>query len=535
MRVAKVIRINCCCLYSLRVQNLKFSSYVNAPAADFSTNYNSISLSTTLQQYIDSDSPSLGFKLHSHILKVGYLLDRNLTIKLLILYLKSGLLISARRLFDEMSDPSLSAYNYLFNAYVKHGKTAQIFDLVRQMPHFPDSFTHSLILKAWASIPAPLFFVCDIGRQVHAQILKSDGLVDVILSAALIDTYVKSERLPYARAVFNSLLVRNAICSTSLICGYLNSGYLEDAELLFKEIAEKDDVVFNAMIEGYSKSIATAKKSLEVFMEMQRQSYSPTISTFSSLIGACSLLTTVEIGQQVQSHLMKTKYFTDVKIGSALIDMYSKCGRIGDARRIFDYMPEKNIFSWTSMIDGYGKNGKPIEVIKLFTKLQVETRIKPNYVTFLCAISSCAHAGYVGKGWEIFGSMERDYSLKPRMEHYACMVDLLGRSGNVKQAWEFVMSMPEKPNSDVWAALLSSCRLHGETEMASVAAKELFKLCANKRPGSYIALSDSLAAVGRWDSVNEVRERMKQRGISKDTGLSWTGTHGLKQFCAGLS
>ncbi|CAO2823551.1 unnamed protein product [Amaranthus hypochondriacus] len=115
------------------------------------------------------------------------------------------------------------------------------------------------------------------------------------------------------------------------------------------------------------------------------------------------------------------------------------------------------------------------------------------------------------------------------------MVDLFGRSGNVKQAWEFVMSMPEKPNSDVWAALLSSCRLHGETEMASVAAKELFQLCANKRPGSYIALSDFLAAAGRWDSVNEVRERMKQRGISKDTGLSWTGTHGLKQFCAALS
>ncbi|KAL0305661.1 UNVERIFIED_CONTAM: Pentatricopeptide repeat-containing protein, mitochondrial, partial [Sesamum radiatum] len=50
--------------------------------------------------------------------------------------------------------------------------------------------------------------------------------------------------------------------------------------------------------------------------------------------------------------------------------------------------------------------------------------------------------------------MDRDYSMKPRMEHYACMVDLLGRAGSLNQALEFVMQMPEKPNSDVWAALL---------------------------------------------------------------------------------
>lgn len=132
--------------------------------------------------------------------------------------------------------------------------------------------------------------------------------------------------------------------------------------------------------------------------------------------------------------------------------------------------------------------------------------------------------GLVDKGWEIFESMDSDYSLKPRMEHYACMVDLLGRSGRIQQAWEFVKKMPEKPNSDVWAALLSSCRLHGELEIASMAADELFQLCTNGRPGSYVALSDALAAVGMWDSVNEVRELMKLRGISKDTGFSWTGT-----------
>jgi pentatricopeptide repeat protein len=99
------------------------------------------------------------------------------------------------------------------------------------------------------------------------------------------------------------------------------------------------------------------------------------------------VLTTFEIGQQVQSQLLKAEYFTDSRLGSALLDMYSKCGRIEDARRVFDLMPENNVFSWTSMIDGYGKNGYPGEALELFSKMKKEYHIEPNYQ--LCYIPWC--------------------------------------------------------------------------------------------------------------------------------------------------
>ncbi|CAN1327351.1 Pentatricopeptide repeat-containing protein At1g28690, mitochondrial [Linum perenne] len=150
--------------------------------------------------------------------------------------------------------------------------------------------------------------------------------------------------------------------------------------------------------------------------------------------------------------------------------------------------------------------------------------VEPNYVTFLAAISACGHGGLVAKGREIFESMERDYSLKPRLEHYACIVDLLGRAGCLHEAWELVMGMPEKPNSDVWAALLNSCNFHGSVEMASIAANELFKLNAKERPGAYVSFSNTLAAAGKWDSASQVRDVMKVRGVLKDTGSSWVGT-----------
>ncbi|XP_059663935.1 pentatricopeptide repeat-containing protein At1g28690, mitochondrial-like [Cornus florida] len=517
---------------------LFYCNYTSPPEECNSLSYptNASSLSSALQHYINSDHPSHGQKIHAHVLKTGFRPNTNISIKLLILHLKSRCLSYARQMLDDLPQPTLSAYNYMISGYMKNGKAEELFKLVRRLSFSsekPDGFTFSMILKA-STCDGVLSLASSIGKQVHAQIMKCDGVADDVLFTALVDSYVKSGRVDYARRVFEMMLEKNVICSTSLISGYMKQGSVEDAEDVFKKTFDKDVVVFNAMIEGYSKSIKTAKRALEFYIDMQRLDFMPTISTFASIIGACSVLSAFEIGQQVHGQLMKTAFFMDIKMGSALVDMYSKCGKIEDARRIFDQMPEKNAFSWTSMIDGYGKNGNPNEALELFSRMQRDNSTEPNYVTFLSTISACGHAGLVAKGKEIFDSMQRDYSMKPKMEHYACMVDLLGRAGSLNQALEFIMGMPKKPSCDVWAALLSSCRLHGDVEMANIAANEIFKLNADGRPGAYVALSNTLAAAERWDCVNEVRKSMKVRGISKDTGFSWVGTDGgLKGFHAG--
>ncbi|KAK8642073.1 hypothetical protein V6N13_011435 [Hibiscus sabdariffa] len=431
-------------------------------------------------------------------------------------------------MFDELPLQTLSAYNYLIGGYLKHGNVKESLSLVRRMVHSgekPDGFTFSMIFKASGCGSGRVMLPRFLERMSHAQMMKLDVEPDEVLYTALVDSYVKSGKVQYARTVFDMMLEKNVVCSTALITGYMNSASVEEAENVFNKTVEKDVVVFNAMIEGYSKSVETAKKGIKIFVVMQRLNFRPNISTFVSVIGVCSVLSSVEIGQQVQGQIMKTEFFMDIKIASALVDMHAKCGRIEDARRVFDYMPEKNVFTWTSMIDGYGKNGNSNEALKLFYVMQ-ECCVKPNDVTFLSALSACGHAGLLAKGQEIFESMERGYSIKPKMEHYACMVDLLGRAGRLDLAWELVMGMPEKPNSDVWAALLSSCRLHGNVQMASIAANELFKLNAENRPGAFVALSNTLADAGKWDGVSELREMMKVRGISKDTACSWFSAFG---------
>ncbi|KAK9092285.1 hypothetical protein Syun_027196 [Stephania yunnanensis] len=507
--------------------SITIQSYISHPTSS--------TISLALQHYIQSKFPLHGQKIHAHILKTGFRPNTNVSIKLLILYLRSGCLRCSRNMFDEMPKPTASSYNSMIAGYIKHGNVEESVSLIQKFAFSDerlDGFTYSMILKL--STAAPAVVNADSGRQVHGQILKSCVEMDDILSTALVDSYAKNGKVEYARRLFDMMLEINVFCSTAMISGYMNRGSVEDADEIFERTRDKDTVVFNAMIEGYSKSLETAERSLDMYIQMLRLNFEPTISTFVSLIGACSVLSAFEVGQQVQSQLMKSRLFADVRLGSALVDMYAKCGKINDARMIFDNMCERNVFSWTSMIDGYGKNGKPTEALHLFEKMQKEYKIKPNHVSYLSVLSACGHAGLVQEGWKIFRSLERDPSCKPRMEHYACMVDLLGRPGNLNEAWNFITQIPERPNTDVWAALLGTSRLHGNVEMADLAANEIFKLSRNERPGAYVALSNAFAAAGKWEGVNGVRVLMKERGVSKDTGFSWVGTEsGLCGFHVG--
>ena len=173
--------------------------------------------------------------------------------------------------------------------------------------------------------------------------------------------------------------------------------------------------------DGFTFSMILKGSSFQSVISLSKVMMMPTISTFASIIGACSVISSFEVGHQVQGQLKKTELFMDIKMGSALLGMYSKCGGTEDARRIFDHMPERNVFTWTSIIDGYGKNGASTEALQLFNRTLLDPLVKPNYVTFLSAVTACAHAGLVAKGWEIFYCLERDCFIKPRMEHYACI------------------------------------------------------------------------------------------------------------------
>ncbi|XP_078440917.1 tetratricopeptide repeat (TPR)-like superfamily protein [Wolffia australiana] len=460
-----------------------------------------------IEAWASSPSPSGGLAIHALLLKTLPHLPPCLSSKLLSLHLRQRRLPSAPSLLLLLPRPApLPAFNALLSAFARRGPLPSALLLLSSLPSLalrPDPFTLSIAL----SLPAlpPLL--------LHPIALKLPP--DPILATALVHAYARRGLLAHAARAL-ALCGGSAAAATALVSACFRRGLVADAEAVFAAAPGKDAVSFNAMIDGYAASPATAAQAVAAFMEMQRAGLAPTASTFASLVDACSVLCRLELGRQVHGRLVKTAASKDVRAGTAALDMYAKCGRTEEARRVFEEMVgRRNVVTWSAMVDGYGKNGEAEAALTLFREMEEEADVAPNGVTFLAVLSACGHGGMIDQGKEILKRMER-----PGMEHYACVVDMIGRSGRLREAFEFIGQMPCRAGDDVWAALLGACRLHGEVELADVAAKELLARSGKARPGAYMALSNAFAEAGRWRSVCEVREMMKARGVAKITGNS---------------
>lgn len=249
--------------------------------------------------------------------------------------------------------------------------------------------------------------------------------------------------------------------------------------------------------------------------------------TFVVGLEACSHLTDFGRGKQIHAKIIRTLIYADtsnVIIGTALVDMYSKSGYMHYAQGVFDMMLEKNVVAWTSIIMGYAVNGLGPQGLDTF-KQMISTGVQPNEVTFVSVLTACSHCGLVDEGLYYFKLMREKYKLVAREDHYTCLIDMLGRVGRLEDAWNLVKEIDDKNIGSfsvgtVWDALLGACHLHGNVELGSIVGK---KLLEDKKQGSttYVTLSNVYAAAQMWNEAHDVRESWRNKGdAALEPGLS---------------
>ncbi|KAG0469574.1 hypothetical protein HPP92_016274 [Vanilla planifolia] len=108
--------------------------------------------------------------------------------------------------------------------------------------------------------------------------------------------------------------------------------------------------------------------------------------------------------------------------------MYSKCGCVDKAYRVFCDMHERSVVTWSAMISGLARNGYGREAIDTFNEM-IKEGIVPDGQVFTGVLSACSHSGLVNEGMKFLDAMRVDYGLSPNICHYGCVVDLLGRAG----------------------------------------------------------------------------------------------------------
>ncbi|XP_021803226.1 pentatricopeptide repeat-containing protein At4g39530 [Prunus avium] len=425
-----------------------------------------------------------GREVHAYAIRVNLVYEDYVKNSLIDMYAKCDSLTNARRVFDSMADHNVVSYNAMIEGYSRQDEMSEALDLFNEMRIrllHPSLLTFVSLLGVSAAL-----FTLELSKQIHGLVTKYGYCLDVFAGSALIDVYSK--------------------CSC-----------ISDARLVFEEMNEKDIVVWNAMFCGYTQQLES-EEALKLYLELQLSRQKPNEFTFAALVSAASNLASIQHGQQFHNQLIKMGLDSDPFVTNALVDMYSKCGSIEEACKIFDSKIWSDVACWNSIISTYAQHGEAEQALIMFDRMMKE-QIKPNFITFVGVLSACSHAGLVEDGLRHFESMPQ-FGIEPGTEHYACIVSLLGRAGKLFEAKEFIMKMPIKPEAIVWRSLLSACTAAGNIELGRYAA-EMAILSDPVDSGSYILLSNIYASKGLWADVKRVREKMEYNGVVKETGCSW--------------
>eukprot|EP01018_Ginkgo_biloba_P036121 Gb_26526 [translate_table: standard] len=461
-----------------------------------------------------------GKQIHAYVMRNGFQSDFFIGSALVAMYAKCGFLDNARQVFDKMPQRSVTLWNSMIAGYVQNGHDDEALKLFFEMQSTgmkPDSFTLGSISAACAN-----FLGLKQGKEIHGYVIRSGFKSDVFVGSALVNMYAKSGNIEYARLVFDKISQRDAVLWSSMIAGYAQSGHGDEALQLFREMKlhglQPNLIIWNAVVAGYVQN-GNGDEALKLFCQMQVAGIKPNPVTITSILPVYANLAGLGKGQVIHAYIVRNGFQLDVFVCSALVDMYSKCGSVNDARRVFDNISKRDVVLWNVMIAGYAMHGQGKDALALFNQMQ-EMGMKPNNITFTGVLCACSHTGLVDEGWQHFDCMVQFHHITPSLEHYTCMVDLLGRAGRLEEAHAFIHSMPLIPDAGVWGALLGACRIHCNVALGEIVAEHLFEL-EPENAGSYVLLSNIYAVAGRWDDVAKIRKMMKDRRLRKSPGCSW--------------
>ncbi|TXG51207.1 hypothetical protein EZV62_023731 [Acer yangbiense] len=461
--------------------------------------------------------------------------------KIITSYIRSGDLHSALRLFDNMRIKTTVTWNSMLAGYSKNRgnlkDAQQLFDKIPQ----PDTVSYNIMLSCILLNSDDIETAFDFfnrfpfkdiaswntmisGFAQNKNMVKAQELFlampekNSVSWSAMISGYVECGDLDKALQLFRAAPVKSVVAWTATISGCMKFGNVSLAETLFNEMPVKNLVTWNAMIAGYVEN-CRADDGLKLFRMMVRFGIKPNASSLTSVLLGCSELSALRLGKQIHQLVFKSPLCNDTTAATSLISMYSKCGDLEEARKLFLWIPRKDVVTWNAMISGYAQHGAGEKALHLFDEMRVEG-MKPDWITFVAVLLACNHAGLVDLGIRYFDSMVKEYGIEAKPDHYTCMVDLLSRAGRLVEAVDLIKKMPFKPHSAIFGTLLGACRIHKNLELAEFAATNLLNLDPRSAAG-YVQLANVYAAMNKWDHVARVRRSMKENKVIKTPGYSW--------------
>ncbi|CAM0902531.1 unnamed protein product [Alopecurus aequalis] len=170
---------------------------------------------------------------------------------------------------------------------------------------------------------------------------------------------------------------------------------------------------------------------------------------YYSLLQSC--MSCFRQGKSIHGSLIASASAPELHLSTKLVIFYAKHGDVAAARKVFDGMPHRSVVSWTAMVSGYSRNGRPREALELFALMHA-SGARPNQFTYGSVASACAASGCVRSGEQVHACAAKGRFVGDMFVQSALM-DMHLRCGSVADARRLFADM-ERKDVVSWNALL---------------------------------------------------------------------------------
>ncbi|XAR61477.1 hypothetical protein NMG60_11035192 [Bertholletia excelsa] len=257
---------------------------------------------------------------------------------------------------------------------------------------------------------------------------------------------------------FYSITSLHVSLTSWLVHAYVKFGSLEEALLVFHKLSWKSNIAWNAILRGLVQ-VGQFPEAIEFYRWMIAQGMVPDNFTYPLALKACSEISALELGREVVRSIYLFQNCCNIKpniyVECAMIDMFSKCGSLEEARKLFEDMRRKDIASWTAMICGTLQNGDLMEALHLFRRMRSEEGIQLDSEIVSAILPACGRLGTRQLGTTLQGCAVRS-GFEVDIYVSNALVDMYCKFGDMHEAYQIFSNMVYNDNVS-WSTLISGC------------------------------------------------------------------------------
>ncbi|ONK77559.1 uncharacterized protein A4U43_C02F7840 [Asparagus officinalis] len=295
--------------------------------------------------------------------------------------------------------------------------------------------------------------------------------------------------------VFQSGLHTHTLTSNLLINLYSKCGYIDFARQVFDNMLERNVVSWNTMISGYTH-FGNEPEALNLFVLMHHEGVSVTEFTISSVLCACASKCAILESKQLHALAIKNAVDANVYVGTAILDVYSKCCLIDDAFLVFEEMPKRSSVTWSSMVSGSVQNDLHEEALFLFRRAQ-RVGVQLTQFTLSAVLCACASISAAIEGVQLHSLLLR-VGFGSNLYVASSLIDMYSKCGRIKEAY-IVFSDVEDKNIVLWNAILAGFSKHACLLEAMVFFEKMKQMGMSPNEVTYASILSACSHAGLVD------------------------------------